>query len=242
MKEYYIKGLKLSKSNKRRTSKETEELYQIINKAAVTAKNREHPHYKQSVEFLLKAFSPLISNIAYITYKKVADIEEYEDVKQEVSYYFVVLIENFDATKSQFAYYISKVLYQYMSKWLKKENQYLHAMTPLTIKDMYISDPKWDNYDSVVQYLNNTILNKDYIEFIEKKALEKSKSKTNYEICMNYFLGNESCSDIAKKLNISYHAVYQKIGDIKEDIAKFFETSAYSYVEKTSTGWLICQR
>ena len=242
MKEDYTKGLKLSKSNKRRTSKETEELYVIINKAAILAKDRNHPYYKQSVEFLLKAFSPLISNLAYKVHKKVSDIEEYDDVKQEVSYYFVILIENFDNTKSQFAYYISKVLYQYMSKWVKKENQYLHAMTPLTIKEIYIADPKWDNNDSVMQYLNNSILNKDYIEFMEKKALEKSKSTTNYEICTNYFLGDASCSDIAKKLNISYHAVYQKIGDIKEDIADFFETNPYSHGEKTSTGWVICKR
>ena len=53
---------------------------------------------------------------------------------------------------------------------------------------------------------------------------------------MNLFLGKETCADIAEKLNISYHAVYQKMIGIKEELKIFFNENPYSDLMITSTG------
>jgi RNA polymerase sigma factor (sigma-70 family) len=233
--ENYTKGLKISRNHKKRKLEETEELYAIIKQAVKKARDKESKDTEKAMQFLIELYTPFISSIAFSLFKKVSGSSEFEDVKQEICLNFISLVNKYDETKSEFSYYIHKMLPRYMIKWINKEMMYNSHMAPFT----YNTDLFQDNIDSsmsVEDYLDSHIINKEYIEFIRKKSNERSKSKTNKEVCLNYFLGPDSISTIAKRLDISYHAVYQKINSIKEDTKEFFHENIFCGYYISSTG------
>lgn len=233
--ENYTKGLKISRNHKKRKLEETEELYAIIKQAVKKARDKESKDTEKAMQFLIELYTPFISSIAFSLFKKVSGSSEFEDVKQEICLNFISLVNKYDETKSEFSYYIHKMLPRYMIKWINKEMMYNSHMAPFT----YNTDLFQDNIDSsmsVEDYLDSHIINKEYIEFIKKKSNERSKSKTNKEVCLNYFLGPDSISTIAKRLDISYHAVYQKINSIKEDTKEFFHENIFCGYYISSTG------
>lgn len=233
--ENYTKGLKISRNHKKRKLEETEELYAIIKQAVKKAKDKESIDSEKAMKFLIELYTPFISSISFSLFKKVSGSSEFEDVKQEVCLNFISLVNKYDETKSEFSYYIHKMLPRYMIKWINKEMIYNSHMAPFT----YNTDLFQDNIDSsisVEDYLDSHIINKEYIEFIKKKSNERSKSKTNKEVCLHYFLGPDSISTIAKRLEISYHAVYQKINSIKEDTKEFFHENIFCGYYISSTG------
>jgi RNA polymerase sigma factor (sigma-70 family) len=234
--ENYTKGLKISRNHKKRNTEETEELYLIIKQAVKKARDKESHESEKAMQFLIDLYTPFISSIAFSLFKKVAGSSEFLDVKQEVCLNFISLVNKYDETKSEFSYYIHKMLPRYMIKWINKEMLYNTHMAPFTYNTDLLHDTAINQETSVEDYLDSYIINKEYIEFIQKKSQEKSKSKTNEEVCLNYFLGPDSISTIAKRLEISYHAVYQKINSIKEDTKDFFHDNVFCSYRISSTG------
>ncbi|MFA5154344.1 MAG: sigma-70 family RNA polymerase sigma factor [Clostridia bacterium] len=234
--ENYTKGLKISRNHKKRKIEETEELYAIIKQAVKKARDTESKDSEKSMQFLIELYTPFISSIAFNLFKKISGSSEFLDVKQEVCLNFISLVYKYDETKSEFSYYIRKMLPKYMIKWINKEMLYNTRMSPFTYNTDLLYDMPTTQESGVEDHLDNYIINKEYIEFIQKKSEEKSKSTTNKEVCLNYFLGPDSISTIAKRLEISYHAVYQKINSIKEDTKEFFHDNMFCGYKITSTG------
>ena len=234
--ELFTKGLQISKNHKKRSKKETEELYIIIRKAAELAQNKNRKESDKALKFLLDLYTPFISSISYNIYRKVQDTIEFEDVKQEVCYNFVILVNKYNKEKSEFSYYINNMLPQYMIKWINKEMAYNASVSHYPMNGGVTSDKMLDSAIIDENFLTNHILHNEYEAFILEKSKDKSKSRTNEEVCIKYFLGSETISDIADSLNISYHAVYQKVNIIKEELKEFFHHNAYCGYRITSTG------
>lgn len=234
MQEDYNKALKLSKNHKRRSTVESKELYAIIKKAVEIVQKTDS---EKALAFLVDIYMPFISTLSYRILKRVSSVAELEDVKQEVIWNFITLVRKYDPARAEFSYYIYKTLPQYIRRWIKNEVKYQNTTFPFTnnadgaILDTILSTP-----NSVIDYLNSLIINEEFILFMLEQAKKKTRSKANYEICMNLFLGRETCADIAMKLNISYHAVYQKMIGIKEELKIFFNENPYSDLMITSTG------
>ena len=243
MQEHYKKGIKLSRNHKKRTEEDSQELYAIIEIAVEIAKDINNPKAIFAIDFLVDLFEPLISRIAEKTHKKIYELHGYDDIRQEVVINFLILVNRYDKTKTYtktyFTYYIQNMLGRYVSKWVQNEVTAHNHLEPLTVNLLFMEDNRLHSQNSVYEYLNNFIINKDYIEFMLDKSKSKSKSITNNEICLNYFLGSDSCGQIANRLNISYHAVYQKINDIKEDLADYLNTNKFFGGVITSTGFSI---
>ncbi|HRZ18543.1 MAG TPA: hypothetical protein P5136_00560 [Methanofastidiosum sp.] len=234
--EIFSKGLKISKNYKKRNSQETQELYKIINKAVVIAKEKEHKESSRAMQFLIDLYTPFISSISFNLYKKLCGTVEFNDIKQEVCYNFIFLVNRYDNSKSEFSYYIQKMLPRYMIKWVNKELVYYSRQTPLSNNINTYFDETLNSTEAVESYLHSYIVNNEYIDFILKKSEEKSKSKTNKEICLNFFLGSDTIAVIADRLGISYHAVYQKRKSMEEEIKQFFQTNVLCGYRLTTTG------
>lgn len=234
--EMYTQGLKLSKNHKKRKKEDTEELYKIIKRAIIISQDKTKKECDKAMQFLIELYTPLISSISFSLFKRVTSTVEFDDVKQEVSMMFVFLTDRYNAEKSEFSYYIYKMLPRYMTKWIKKEMTYQTNMSPFTYNVDLIFDKNLGTSLIVEDYLESFIVHKEYIEFINEKSKQKSKSKTNKEVCLNYFLGADTILQIANRLGISYHAVYQKISSTKEELKDFFHTSVFCGYRITSTG------
>ena len=81
------------------------------------------------------------------------------------------------------------------------------------------------------------ILEKEYITFMEERAVKKSKSETTKIVCEKFFLGGINCTDISHEIGISYQAVYEIINRIKAEFKIFLQESQYSPFTLTSTGY-----
>lgn len=234
--EIFTKGLSLSKNYKKRNHEETHELYRIIDKAVVAAQDKTHRESQKAMQFLIDLYTPFISSVSFNLYKKLSGTVEFLDVKQEVCYNFIFLVDKYNHEKSEFSYYIQKMLPRYMVKWANKEMIYNSKMSPFTTNTNLIYDTVLNSNEAVENFLMSFIIHNEYITFMNASSLEKSKSRTNEEICLNYFLGSDTISDIAERLHISYHAVYQKISSKKEELRKFFRTNPFCGLDITSTG------
>ena len=234
--EIYKEAHVLSKKYKGRKLKDSEKLYKIIEEAVDIAQLRGGVRSDQAMNFLISIFMPHISKISYRIYSKISESTELTDIKQEVKIMFIILVDKYDKTKSTFPYYIGRWLPKYMNKWAKKEKKYIDKTAPLTINEDFLIDPVLDGLDSSLNYLNSKILEKEYISFIEQSAERYSRSQTHKEVCLKYFLSNSSCKEIADELNISYHAVYEVIGKIKDDLQYFFNGNAFTDYSISSTG------
>ena len=226
----------MSKEHKGRKLKDSEKLYKIIEEAVDIAQLREGIRSDQAMNFLISIFMPHISKISYNIYTKISESTELADIKQEVKIMFIILVDKYNKTKSTFPYYIGRWLPKYMNKWAKKEKKHINKTAPLTIDEDFLIDPVLDGMDSTINYLNSKILEKEYITFIEQSAEKYSRSQTHKEVCLKYFLSNSSCKEIADEQNISYHAVYEVIGKIKDDLQYFFHGNVFTDYSISSTG------
>lgn len=233
--EIYTKGLSISKNYRKRATKDSQELYRIINKAVFIAQDKTHKESEKALQFLINLYTPFISSISYHLFKKLSETLEYSDVEQEVRYNFIFLVGKYKNEKSVFSYYIKKMLPRYITKWVNKELSYNSRMSFFNNVNI-IYDGVFHSNDAVEDYLMSFITNNEYIAYMNAASLEKSKSRTNEEICLNYFLGSDTISEIAQRLHISYHAVYQKISTKKEDLKEFLKTNPFCGLNITSTG------
>ena len=234
--EIFTKGLSISKNYKKRPIEDTHELYRIINKAAFVAQDKTHRESEKAMQFLIDIYTPFISSVSFNLYKKISGTLELSDVKQEVCCNFIFLVDKYNHDKSEFSYYIQKMLPRYMIKWVNKELTYNSRMSPFSSNVNLIYDSVLNSDEAVENFLMSFIIHNEYITYMNASSLEKSKSRTNEEICLNYFLGSDTISEIAGRLNISYHAVYQKISSKKENLKDFFRTNPYCGLNITSTG------
>jgi RNA polymerase sigma factor (sigma-70 family) len=232
----YKEAIRLSRAFNNRSVEDTKKLYSTIQKAVHLAQKKEGVESENALSFLIEVYEPYIKKISgkYFTY--VSNPLEYEDVLQEVYVIFLVLTYKYDKLISSFSYYINLMLPQYMNVWLQKITQTYSIPVDIKIIESTVSHPSLDTADKVYDYLNGTILEREYIHFIEERAKKNSRSNTVKEVCDKIFLGNTTCSELAQELGISYHAVYEIINKIKKELRFFFNSNRFSEYYITSTG------
>ena len=232
----FKEGKILSKNHSKRTKEDSDKLYRIIEEAVDIACLRNGDRSEQAMNFLINIFMPHITKIAYRIHRKTKESSEFKDIKQEVQLMFITLVDKYKKEKSTFPYYIGRMLPKYMNKWTKRELKYIDSTVNLGDDEDYIVDPMFDSLESSINYLNNFILEKEYIDFIKDSSKKKSRSTTHKEVCLNFFLSNRSCKQIAEIQNISYNAVYEVIGKIKNDLQFFFSDNMFTDYIVSSTG------
>lgn len=123
------------------------------------------------------------------------------------------------------------MLPQHLSRWAEKELVQSSYNVITDMKEYAIADPALGDRDLVDAYLNSYVFTQEYENFIMDRADRQSRSNTGKVVCYRFFLGGSSCSEIAKDLGISYHAVYEIIGRIKEELKEFLMKSAFTDFE-----------
>jgi len=229
----YKEGINLSRNFNKRSLDDSKKLYAIIQTAVDNAQNTQ---CTQSISFLAEVYEPYIKKISYKAFSKAGTSVEFQDALQETYVTFVNLIYKYNKTISSFSYYINNLLPQYMHVWAQKVRLSHHVPVDIKIVESTLGHPLLDTSDKVFDSLNIFVFEQEYLDFIEKRALKISRSKTVKEVCIYYFLGHESCSTIAQRLGITYHAVYEIINKIKEEVKVFLSQSAFCYYHSTSTG------
>jgi len=132
-----------------------------------------------------------------------------------------------------FSTYLSRIIivkiyakiYRYVNNTLRREVPY-----PLTVHSGVVDlafHTKTNLYNTVIE----NILLKDLKELVDKVKKRKEKTgrgrKTTNSICDNYFFGDKTCSEVAKDLGISYHAVNEQINNISAEIADMLNHNEY---------------
>ena len=240
----YAEGMSISRNFEHREEHETERLYSIIKRAVLLAIRGTEEENKRATIFLTNLFEPYIKKISSRIFHALGRSIEYSDVLQETYTMFLWLLKRYNPDISAFSYYIGVMLPQHMNRWAEKEMIFSNINISVDIKDHSVIDPLYSTSSSVESYLNAYVLAGDYKEFILKRAERQSRSGTVKEVCIKYFLGESTCSDIAKDLGISYHAVYEIIGKIKKELEEFFSRNRFSeyYISSTGIESKKCQR
>jgi len=235
----FSRGISLSRNFEGRSSRDTEQLYEIIKIAVSLAQDTSKGVInKKAVDFLAKLFQPFIKKWSAKVYQNLKGIVDYSDVLQETYTLFFTLLKKYDSSVSQFSYYIKVMLPQHLVRWAEKEIIYSNINVSVNIGDYDIIDPNLNTSESVEDYLLAFVLTGEYMKFIMRRAERQSRSNTVKEVCYKFFLGKNSCSEIAKELGISYHAVYEIIGKIKNELVIFFYNSEFSGIILSSTGFV----
>jgi RNA polymerase sigma factor (sigma-70 family) len=224
----YEKGVELSRNFKKRTSEQTSELYRLIKQAVMDAQDPQHPESDKALLFITVLFDPLVKKVSSRIYPFVSKYEEFEDVLQETYAAFINLVYQYNPLISSFPYYVNNMLPKQVKAWSQKTRKKASSPIDVTIVDNRLVDPMMDSKDTVYDKYNGLILEKEYEEFILKRAEKKAKSGTVKEVCYSYFLGGDTCSQIAERLNISYHAVYEVIKRIEKELRKFLEEDSFT--------------
>jgi RNA polymerase sigma factor (sigma-70 family) len=232
----YDEGMTISRDFEEREAKDTEKLYDIIKKAIWYVKEGNDTQREKATKFLLELFEPLVRKVSSKIFQYIKGRVDYADVLQETYTMFLSLLNRYNPGRSAFTYYIGVMLPQHMNRWVEREVLYNVVNIPVDMKEYSLADPTFSSTDSVSSYLNAYVLSKEYTAFIEQRSLRHSRSTTVHEVCHRYFLGRSSCSEIAKDLNISYHAVYEIIGKIKKELEQFFYYNIFSEYFISSTG------
>jgi RNA polymerase sigma factor (sigma-70 family) len=246
-KGYYEEGMSISRDFEDREAKDTNKLYDIIKRAISYIKEGNDEQRDKATTFLLELFEPLIRKVSSKIFQYVRGRVDYNDVLQETYAMFLTLLNRYNPGRSAFTYYMGVMLPQHMNRWVEREVLYNVVNIPIDMKEYAMVDPTFSSAESVNSYLNAYVLAKEYTAFIEQRSMRHSRSITVHEVCHRYFLGRSSCSEIAKDLNISYHAVYEIIGKIKKELEQFFYYNIFSEYFLSSTGITekevqICQR
>ncbi len=233
----FSEGVSISRNFEGRSINDTTQLYEIIKVAVSLAQDpTQGIRHKRAVDFLAKIFQPFIKKWSSKVYQNLKGIVDYADVLQESYALFFTLLERYNSSISQFSYYISIMLPQHLNRWAEKEIIYKNVNISVNIKDFDLVDPNLGTSKLVEDYLLSFVLTGEYIEFILQRAEKQSRSTTVKEVCNKFFLGKSTCSEIARELGISYHAVYEIIGKIKVELIGFFYKNAFSGIILSSTG------
>lgn len=236
-KTIYDEGISISRNFDKRSKEDTERLYKIIQHSVDVAQQEDSEEDKKNaLNFLVVLYEPLIKKISSRIYCYLSSSVEFFDVLQESYATFISLLYKYDQNISSFSYYIGLMLNQRMSRWAEKESLYGKTNIVSSMSEQIHPHPLFNSSDAVDSYLNGYILIQDYIDFIVERSQKPSRSSTVREVCEKYFLGKKTCSQIANDLNISYHAVYEIIGKIKNELKIFFHDSIFSSYNITSTG------
>lgn len=219
--------VKLSKNYKSRSDDETKCLYSYIQSLTDEAKSLDDKISKEAINDLIILFTPIILKFSSIFYQKVKDQYEYDDVLQEGYCLFILCIHNYDKNLSMFLYYIKSTYPFCFSTWvktIKKQSDHL-SDTPFT--DMV--HPHLDDDDKIFNNFMENLYAREYVNFIKKLSLKYSKTDTHRIVCEKYFLGNNTCLELASELNVSYHAIYDCIRKIKRDLNYFIKNNKDFY-------------
>lgn len=229
--ETFTKGAKLSRSFETRTQVETQELYDTIKNAVLCSQNPQNADSDKALQFIVFVFDPLIKKIASKLYLYIKDYEEYEDILQETYATFIRLVYGYNPSISAFPYYIRNMLPRQVKAWSQRTKKRSYFPIDTVIVDNALADPHLNTKDNVYDRYNSYIVDGEIEEFILQRAEKKAKSDTVREVCYNYFLGGMTCTTLAKKLNISYHAVYEIINRIKAELQIFVQESSFTEFE-----------
>ena len=235
----YAEGMSISRNYEKREEKETEKLYDIIKSSIKCIQQGETEQREEAVTFLTSIFEPYIRKVSSKIYNNLRNSHEYSDVLQETYAMFLTLLKRYNPKIASFSYYIGAMLQQHMNRWAEKEMNSNSLNTPIDIKEWTLVDPLYANADSVDAQLNSYVLTQEYRIFIKRRSERHARSRTVKEVCDRYFLGCNTCSEIAKELGVSYHAVYEIIGKIKKELESFFQASAFSEYYISSTGRVV---
>jgi len=232
----FKEALDISKNHKKRDNKETLKLYVTIQYAlTLIIEQNEKEKEKEALAFVVKVYEPFIKKVASKIYNMIVPIEEYEDALQETYVMFLNLVYNYKEDIASFSYYIKQMLPQHMYAWVVKKKKTPFPVTT-DIVETSITHPQVTTENESFDYLTCCILEKEYINFIKKRAVKSARTKTVYHVCYGYFLDRKSCSDLSKELGITYHAVYEVVNKIKRELVEFFNNSIYTDYISSSTG------
>lgn len=233
----FSEGMFISRNFEERSLTDTEKLYETIKVAVALAQDPSQGiKHKKAIDFLAKLFQPFIKKWSSKVYQNLKGIIDYADVLQETYALFFTLLAKYNPAVSQFSYYIKVMLPQHLNRWAEKEIVYNNINISVNLRDYDVIDPNLGTSELVEDYLIAFVLTSEYIDFITQRAERQSRSSTVKEVCHKYFLGKSTCSEIARELGISYHAVYEIIGKIKVELMVFFCDSAFSGIILSSTG------
>ncbi len=221
------RGIKLSKNFETRSCEETQELYNMIKDSVSCAQDPQNTDSDKALAFIVFIFDPLIRKIASKIYPHVRDYEEYEDTLQETYVTFIHLVYGYNPNISTFPYYIRNMLPRRVKAWSQKTRKKSSYPVDVAIVDSTFADPSMDNRDGVYDRYNSLIFQREYEQFILKRAEKKAKSDTVKEVCYNYFLGHKSCRQISVGLGVSYHAVYEVIGRLRRELEVFLKENCF---------------
>lgn len=221
----YKEATALSRAFSKRSLADSQKLYAYINRAVSEANDVEHPQSQRSIDFIIKLYEPYIKKVSTSVYMKLRTHYAFEDIFQEITVIFLKLLYRYKEKKSSFSYYMYNFLPQYVKLWVNQQNKVSWSSVDHTILENTIN-PMFEFFD-VADYYHAAMLEEECIKFIKERSLKFARSNTVFEVCTNYFLGNQTCSEISDNLNISYHAVYEVINKIKKELYEFLKTSKF---------------
>lgn len=191
---------------------------------------------KEAIAFLTRVYEPYVKTIAGRYYSYVETQYEFNDVLNEVYAIFLTLLNKYDSMLASFSYYIKKMLPKNVYVWADKVNSSKYVTMDISVVENTLYYMGADDCDQTYEYLNTTILEKEYVDFIIDRSKKSNRSDTVRQVCMNIFLGNKTVSELADDLGITYHAVYEVMNKIKRELMYFFGDNRYSCFTMTSTG------
>jgi len=221
------RGVQLSRKFKQRSKSETNELYQLIQSAALEAQDPQNASAEDSLKFVVLVFEPLIKKIATKIYPQVSRHQEFEDILQETYVTFLGLVYAYNPLIASFPYYINKMLVQQVRAWGQKTSRKWAPPVDIVAADNLLSNHSVNNQDKAYETYHSYILMQEYEEFILARAEKPAKSGTVKAVCYDYFLGRKTCMQIAKSRGISYHAVYEVIKRIERDLKEFLQKDSF---------------
>ena len=229
----YKEAMRLSRSFHNRSKVNSEQLYAYIATAVKEAQDPGNPATHKSINFIVKLYEPFIKNVSYTVFSSLKKQIEFQDAFQETVEVFLKLLYRYNSSLASFSYYIYRFLPQYMKLRINHELRYQQTPIDNFIIDALLSSGVEHNGFDQFDFFDVPLLEQEYIAFITRRSLKESKSGTMKEVCNSYFLGHKTCSEIAKELNISYHAVYEIINKIKGELVEFLKTSKYYDTDDT---------
>lgn len=221
-------------------------LFNYVQKQALDFKNGS----PNSLLVLFHLYYRYIIKTAWELYKKYGysycPRYLFSDVRQDAFLLFVTLIENYDETRSKFAYYIKYVFRKKMYRIMMKQLRYLQQTSVRitgenTIDNMHGGHGNRDTFMEMI--IQQNIVNE--LQKLLNEIKTKSKSETVKKVCDNVIEGQFSIPELAETCNVSYHAVYQVFENIQITIANYINHSKYSdYVAtmKSTDTWLLSKK
>ena len=214
---------KLSKNYKSRSAEESQCLYSYIQSLLDDVNGKDKALVSDAINDLIILFTPLILKFSSYYYTKVKDQYEYDDVLQEGYCIFIACIYNYNKELSVFPHYIKDNYPRCFNTWVRNVWKQSDPISDAPFTDM--AHPHLDDDDKVFSNFLADLYDREFREFITQLSNKYSKTDTHKIVCEEYFLGFSTCLEIATKLNISYHAVYDCIRKIKRDLNYYIKNN-----------------